>query len=136
MEEESLLDTGYVSGAIELKPEVAKQRQDAYSSLTDLHGIDLFTDEFRGKKDIVEKNYEKDAEQLQEMIFDKEKNMTNENDDWVISNMFINQNTMILKPDYEKRESKISIMEIGAVLIAVLIVTAIYLFIFGKKKRQ
>lgn len=121
-------------GAIELNPKAVKGRQDTYSSLTDLHGISVFTDEFHNQMEAAERQREMEEEELQQSFFVNEVNILQDKDEQLLSQMFTGQQETVLKPDYTKNANKISGIEIAMVFIAVFAVTAMYLFLFGDKK--
>jgi len=123
-------------GAIELNPELVRQRQDTYSSLTDLQGINVFSDEFKENIDSVKEQRNAEEKNLNSSVFIKEINVSDSKDDWLLSQLFYKQEEMILSQNYESTGKELSVMDVGLVVIAVLAVTALYLVIFSNKKTR
>lgn len=121
-------------GAIELHPEAAKHRQDTYSSLTDLAGIDVFSDKFEETVGKVRKENESRSKEIQEGIFVEKVIREQDMDTEITSYLFLEQKTQVLLHDYEKNEKGWSVMNVSLVLIAVLAVSAIYIFFFNDRK--
>lgn len=125
-----------IDGTIDLNPESVRQRQDTYSSLTDLHGVDVFSDEFKENIDSVKEQRNAEEENLNSSVFIKEINVSDSKDDWLLSQLFYKQEEMILSQNYESTGKGLSVMDVGLVVIAVLAVTALYLVIFSDKKTR
>ena len=131
---ENSVDGGWGREDIELHPELVKQRQDVYSSLTDLYGVDVFTTEFR---DIVERvvNERKQREELiEEQVFAEDMLRQQAADTQITEQLFLGQKQNILSPDYKSGSDSWSLMQTGVVLIAVLAVSVLYIFIFQDRK--
>lgn len=118
---------------IELHPEIAKQRQDTYSSLTDLSGIAVFSDEFEILSDKVEQKKVNEDKALQDKVFFSEILSTAGKDDDLLAKVFVEKQEQPLLQDYRKEQYQFSFIEIGLILISVLVMTAVYLFLFQKK---
>lgn len=124
-EEESIL---------KLNPELVKQRQNTYSSLTDLGGIAIFSDEFAKKLKEIESNDKKKEQELKGSVFIEKSEKINEGNDWLRAQLFMEQEELILTQEYNNKESKLSFIDIGIITMAMLAVAALYLFIFNNKK--
>ena len=125
-----------MESALELNPELAKQRQNTYSSLTDLHGIDIFSDEFGKQVEEIEANYKKQEQQLKHVFFVHENQNSNVVDVWLRSQLFGEKEELILTQEYVNKEASLSLIDIGIITIVVLAVAALYLFIFNDKKAR
>ncbi|MBD5474812.1 MAG: hypothetical protein HDR17_02335 [Lachnospiraceae bacterium] len=119
---------------IVLHPEAVKQRQDVYSSLTDLYGVDVFSTEFQ---DIVERvvgERKQREEQISGQVFVEDMLRQRDADTQILGQLFLGQKQNILTPDYESGSDVWSFMHTGVVLIAILAVSALYIFIFQDRK--
>ncbi len=136
VEEKELIETGQEDSEVELHPEIAKQRQDTYNSLTDLNGIDVFSTEFENavRRITEEKNQRK--QELNGQVFDAEMLRIKGADTELASKLFEGQEETILRHDYTNNVKGLSVMDIGMVVIAVLAVCGIYLFLFQDKKAR
>lgn len=119
---------------IELHPEEVKQRQDAYSSLTDLNGIDVFSTEFQNTvKKVIQGKSQKEKEKKEEIFVNKI--MVQQDYDIQLSTqLFLNEEELVLSHNYSENNAGWSLMDISLVLIAVLAVSALYLFFFQDRK--
>lgn len=119
---------------IELHPEEVKQRQDAYSSLTDLNGIDVFSTEFQNTvKKVIQGKDQKEKEKKEEIFVNKI--MVQQDYDIQLSTqLFLNEEELVLSHNYSENNAEWSLMDISLVLIAVLAVSALYLFFFQDRK--
>ncbi len=119
---------------IELHPEEVKQRQDAYSSLTDLNGIDVFSTEFQNTvKKVIQGKDQKEKEKKEEIFVNKI--MVQQDYDIQLSTqLFLNAEELVLSHNYSENNAEWSLMDISLVLIAVLAVSALYLFFFQDRK--
>lgn len=119
---------------IELHPEEVKQRQDAYSSLTDLNGIDVFSTEFQNTvKKVIQGKAQKEKEKKEEIFVNKI--MVQQDYDIQLSTqLFLNEEELVLSHNYSENNAEWSLMDISLVLIAVLAVSALYLFFFQDRK--
>lgn len=122
-------------GALQLNPEIAKQRQDTYSSLTDLHGIDIFSDSFNDRAAEVEAERQTAEMQLKNYIFVEETEDI-DTDSWLLSQLFIEKEGLVLTQDYTGSKERLSIIDIGITAVVVLAVAALYLFVFNDKKAR
>ena len=118
---------------IELHPEIAKQRQDTYSSLTDLSGIAVFSDEFKMLSEKVKQSQEMKDKELQDKVFFSEILNTAGKDVDLLTKVFMEKQEKPLMQDYSIEKAQISFIEIGLIFISVLVMTAVYLFLFQKK---
>ena len=118
---------------IELHPEIAKQRQDTYSSLTDLSGIAVFSDEFKMLSEKVKQSQEMKDKELQDKVFFSEILNTAGKDVDLLTKVFMEKQEKPLMQDYSIENALISFIEIGLIFIYVLLMTAVYLFLFQKK---
>ena len=125
-----------IESALELNPELAKNRQDTYSSLTDLHGIPIFSDEFDERMEEIEANYEKQEQHLKNVVFIEKNENINEAEEWSRAQLFCEKEELILTQTYSNREYKISLFDIGMIAIVVFAIAALYLFIFNDKKAR
>lgn len=121
-------------GAIELHPEEAKHRQDTYSSLTDLSGIDVFSDNFQEIVNQVQEKKSRKFKAMQNEIFTEEVIREQDADAEISSFLFTGQKEQTLLHDYEKSSNGWSVMDISLVLIAILAVSALYIFFFNDRK--
>lgn len=121
---------------LELYPETVKDRQDTYSSLTDLAGIDIFTDEFREILKQVKEKRVKYEQSIKEGAFVEELLREQSRDSALTAQLFMNKEETVLRHDYQENSKGWSFMDIGLVLICVLAVSALYLFFFHDKKRR
>ncbi|MCI7042324.1 MAG: hypothetical protein MR992_09460 [Lachnospiraceae bacterium] len=119
---------------IELHPEEVKQRQDAYSSLTDLNGIDVFSTEFQNTvKKVIQGKDQKEKEKKEEIFVNKI--MVQQDYDIQLSTqLFLNEEELVLSHNYSENNAEWSLMDISLVLIAVLAVSALYMFFFQDRK--
>lgn len=129
--EQSVLD-----GAIELHPEIVRQRQDTYSSLTDLYGVDVFSDEFNDSVETIENQQKESEQQLGKAIFVEEVSVVEDSDTQLLSQLFTTQEEMVLSQNYAGSDTGVSVMDVSLVLIGVLAVAALYLFLFSDKKAR
>lgn len=120
---------------LELHPENVKQRQDTYSSLSDLNGIDIFSDEFQERVEEVRGMQNQSYLQLQSDVFTAQAVSPAETDE-ITSKLFSGQKDRSLMHEYETNTTGWSVMDVSLVLIAVLAVTALYLFFFQDKKAR
>ena len=119
---------------IELHPEIVRQRQDTYSSLTDLAGIDIFYDRFQEIIEQVKKEKSEHFEKIEQKVFMDEVIEEYDADIHVVSNLFLGQEEFILRHDYQKNNERMSIMDVSLILITILAVIALYVFFFNDKK--
>lgn len=136
MEENNVIKNEQDEGAVELHPEIAKQRQDTYSSLTDLNGIDVFFTDFENA--VRQTTFEKEQKiaELEGKMFDG-KIIVWESADWQLTEkLFLGQKENILRHDYIQDVNKISFVDIGMVLISMLGVSALYIFFFRDRKER
>lgn len=119
---------------IELHPELVKQRQDVYSSLTDLYGVDVFTTEFRDIVERVVNERKQREERIGGQVFAEDMLRQQAADTQITEQLFLGQKQNILSPDYKSGSDSWSLMQTGVVLIAVLAVSALYIFIFQDRK--
>ncbi|MDO4304366.1 MAG: hypothetical protein Q4D94_10660 [Bacillota bacterium] len=136
MEEKELFEEQKDESEIELHPEIAKQRQDTYNSLTDLNGIDVFSTEFRNAVKKVMEERAKELKELEEQVFDEGMIQQKRADTELTDKLFTGQQETILRHDYTKDTKGLSVVDIGMVLIAMLAVCGIYIFFFQDKKAR
>ena len=108
-------------GNIELNPDTAKSRLDTYSSLTELSGVNIFSDEFRNVKYLREKINENTDLNLKQFIFMKDLIGVNENS--YSSLLFLGTEKSTIMKNYETNKEGFSFLYISVVLIAVLAMT-------------
>lgn len=136
MEEKEFYEEQKDESEIELHPEVAKQRQDTYHSLTDLNGIDVFSTEFEASvKAVIGEQIEK-LRKLEGQVFDQEPVSPKSTDEELTDKLFTGQQETILRHDYTKDQKGVSVMDIGMVLLAMLAVCGIYMFFFQDRKAR
>lgn len=136
MEEKEFYEEQKDESEIELHPEVAKQRQDTYHSLTDLNGIDVFSTEFEASvKAVIGEKIEK-LRKLEGQVFDQEPVSPKSTDEELTDKLFTGQQETILRHDYTKDQKGVSVMDIGMVLLAMLAVCGIYMFFFQDRKAR
>lgn len=136
MEEKEFYEEQKDESEIELHPEVAKQRQDTYHSLTDLNGIDVFSTEFEASvKAVMGEQIEK-LRKLEGQVFDQEPVSPKSTDEELTDKLFTGQQETILRHDYTKDQKGVSVMDIGMVLLAMLAVCGIYMFFFQDRKAR
>lgn len=119
---------------IELHPETTRQRQDTYSSLTDLEGIDIFYDSFQEAISKVKKIENLKYQELMQEMFIGQMVAENNADAKITSQLFVGQEAIVLRHDYEKENVGVSVMDVSLVLISILAVTALYVFFFNDRK--
>lgn len=135
MEEREDMEEVYNENSdIELHPENVRQRQDTYSSLTDLEGINIFYDDFQETISKVKKIENKKLEEINQAVFVDEIIVENGSDVQITSNLFRKQEEMVLKHDYQEGNNKSLALDISLALIAVLAVAALYIFFFNERK--
>ena len=119
---------------ITLHPEDTKQRQDTYSSLTALNGVDVFSTEFQGcvKQILDVKNKRQD--EIKEEVFAVQVISQQDFEMQATTQLFSGQKDMVLAHDYSASVGKWSLLNTGMVLIAVMAVSALYLFFFQDRK--
>ncbi len=125
-----------LDSAIELHPEMVKQRQDTYSSLTDLYGVDVFSDVFQESMDDVYEQIEEDRQWLETMVFVKKATVMENYDTYIREQLFTTQEETVLSQNYMGNDMGVSLMDVSLVLIGILAVTALYLFLFSDKKAR
>lgn len=136
MEENSMIENEQDEGAVELHPELARQRQDTYNSLTDLNGIDVFFTDF---EDAVRRLAAENVlrwKELGEKMFDGQVKVYESADEELTGKMFAGQEKNILRHDYTQNGNKLSFVDIGMVLIAMLGMSALYIFFFRDRKER
>ena len=121
-------------GNIELNPDTAKDRLDTYSSLTELSGVNIFSDEFRNAKYLREKINENTDLNLKQFIFMKDLIAVNENS--YSSLLFSGTEKSTIMKNYETNKEGFSFLYISVVLIAVLAMTTLYMFFFYDQKKR
>lgn len=136
MEGNSTIENEQDEGAVELHPELVRQRQDTYNSLTDLNGIDVFFTEFENTVRYVVSERIQELKALEEKMFDGQMTIWEGADGELTEKLFAGQEENILRHDYTQDESRLSFVDIGMVLIAVLGVSALYVFFFRDRKER
>ena len=136
MEGNSTIENEQDEGAVELHPELVRQRQDTYNSLTDLNGIDVFFTEFENTVRYVVSERIQELKALEEKMFDGQMTIWEGADGELTEKLFAGQEENILRHDYTQDESRLSFIDIGMVLIAVLGVSALYVFFFRDRKER
>lgn len=135
MEEKENVEEVYSENSdIELHPETVKQRQDTYSSLTDLEGINIFYDSFQEIVLSHQNAEDNKFKSIAQKVFIDEIVGENSEDMQITSKLFQKQDEIVLKHDYQKENEKTLIIDISLILIAVLAVAALYIFFFNNKK--
>ncbi len=119
---------------IKLHPELVKQRQDVYNSLTDLYGVDVFSTEFRNIVESVVNERKQREERIGGQVFAEDMLRQQAADTQITEQLFLGQKQNILSPDYTSASDSWSLVQTGVVLIAVLAVSALYIFIFQDRK--
>lgn len=119
---------------IVLHPEAVKQRQDVYNSLTDLYGVDVFSTEFQDIVERVSGQRKQREEQIGRQVFAEDMLRQRDAETQVLGQLFLDQKQNILTPDYAGGSDVWPFMHAGVVLIAVLAVSALYIFIFQDRK--
>ncbi|MBR5798737.1 MAG: hypothetical protein IKY23_01615 [Lachnospiraceae bacterium] len=118
---------------MELHPELARQRQNTHSSLTDLSGIAVFSDEFERTIHQVKQKNEASEKEIKDKLFFGEMMEMSGRDDLLRSRVFAEKKEQSFMQDYQVAENKFSFLEAGLVLGAILGMSAIYLFLFREK---
>ncbi len=136
MEGNSTIENEQDEGAVELHPELVRQRQDTYNSLTDLNGIDVFFTKFENTVRYVVSERIQELKALEEKMFDGQMTIWEGADGELTEKLFAGQEENILRHDYTQDESRLSFVDIGMVLIAVLGVSALYVFFFRDRKER
>lgn len=136
MEGNNTIENEQDEGAVELHPELVRQRQDTYNSLTDLNGIDVFFTEFENTVRYVVSERIQELKALEEKMFDGQMTIWEGADGELTEKLFAGQEENILRHDYTQDESRLSFVDIGMVLIAVLGVSALYVFFFRDRKER
>lgn len=136
MEGNSTIENEQDEGAVELHPELVRQRQDTYNSLTDLNGINVFFTEFENTVRYVVSERIQELKALEEKMFDGQMTIWEGADGELTEKLFAGQEENILRHDYTQDESRLSFVDIGMVLIAVLGVSALYVFFFRDRKER
>lgn len=121
---------------LELHPETVKQRQDTYSSLTDLAGIEIFYDSFREKAARIQQEQDERSEKRAQKVFVEEMLPKGDSDIQMISNLFTEQEEVVLSPDYQTGNKSAWVIETAMVLIAVSAMLIIYIFFFKNWKKR
>lgn len=121
---------------LELHPEAVKDRQDTYSSLTDLSGIDIFTDEFRETQREIQEERQEQYQKKKKQVFVEEILREENKDSRLAEKLFLTEEKTILRHEYEKNSMGWPVMEAGLICISVLAVSALYAFFFQDKKRK
>lgn len=119
---------------IELHPEQARLRQDTYSSLTDISGIDLFSDELKALIQSLKEEELQSGQILREKVFVNGVTLEISAFDGLAGKLFAYDEERVLLQDYRRGEEAFSIWDLGLILAAVLAVAALYLCVFGRKK--
>ena len=121
---------------LELHPETIKQRQDTYSSLTDLAGIEIFYDSFREKVTRIQQRQDETSEKITQKVFVEEMLPEGDSDIQIILNLFTGQEEVVLSPDYQTGNKSALVMETAMVLIAISAVLVLYIFFFKNWKKR
>ncbi len=123
-------------GELKLHPETVKYRQDTYSSLTDLNGVDVFSEAFRGSVERVLQERSRREQEVEEEIFVSSVFPSRGAEEQLVSKLFLGQEERVLLHEYEKETGRLSFVDIGMVLASMLAVAALYLFIFQDRKAR
>ena len=136
IEENGILDNEQYEGAVELHPELVKQRQDTYSSLTDLNEVDVFFTEFENAVRQVASGRMQEMKALEGRMFDGQITVWEGADKELAEKLFTGQEENILRHDYTQDGNRLSFVDIGMVLIAMLGMSALYIFFFRDRKER
>lgn len=121
-------------GNIELNPDTAKARLDTYTSLTELSGVNIFSDEFRNAKYLKETIDKNTDLYLNQFIFIKDVIGVNENS--YSSLLFLGTEKSAITKNYKTVKEVSSFLYFSVVLIAVLAMTTLYMFFFYDQKKR
>ncbi|MGN1314269.1 MAG: hypothetical protein ACI4VG_04545 [Lachnospiraceae bacterium] len=130
------VQNGQPQTQIPLQPQAARQRQEVYGSLTDLHQIDLFTDEFRVILQEGKENKQQEEGKRRQLIFGENELQTEGRDDRLIRQLFLKSESRIPSQSYEQTKNRLTFQETAFVLFALMAVSALYLFFFTHKQKE
>lgn len=136
MEENSIMENEQDESALELHPDLVRQRQDTYSSLTDLNGIDVFFTDFENAVRHVSSERLQELQKLEGKMFDGQTTVWEGVDRQLAEKLFAGQEENILRHDYVQDGNKLSFVDIGMVLISMLGMSALYVFFFRNRKER
>lgn len=119
-----------MSSRLNLNTDTLKEKEENYSSLTDLNDLQLFTDEYELTIEMVQKEEISKEKSLINRCFivSNEKNM----EEQIISNMFMQNSQIVLQVHNDTREYGTYYVLLGSILFGLLISTVIF-GITGKK---
>jgi hypothetical protein len=122
------------STMLELRPESVKEKQDAYTSLTDLYGVEVFTNWFEEKvSQEASADAVKDTE-ITSSVFSGRYDMTDTGKDEIYGLLFTENTSQVLMQDYKNTGREISAFSIFMVGISMLGVLLLYRIFWIEKK--
>lgn len=118
---------------LEFNTEILKQKNESYSSLTDLNGVALFTDDY---ETLIEKKQQEDSQknsEIEKKLFVTEMRQEGA-DDEVINTLFLNTSQEVVKVNTTPAEQDLSLVfpAIGIVFCVFLL----FMVQYYKKRRR
>ena len=124
------------SGELELHPEEVKGKTDTYASLTELYGVDIFTEEFFELTESVRKETALEQEKIENQLFNSWKGDLGVREDTLECYLFQENRVEAYLPSYQAGDNNMGIMEAVMIGIAIAAVIAIYIIFPLVKKRR
>lgn len=121
---------------LELHPEEVKGKTDTYTSLTDLYGVDIFTQDFQNKIRKEELEITKYRIRIEKQLFQDIDEESTEEMNPIVEKMFKGTQEEILMQSYDVESGRINWLESTGVILSVILVMMIYLVLFRKKERK
>ena len=121
---------------LELHPEEVKGKTDTYTSLTDLYGVDIFTQDFQNKIRKEELEITKYRIRIEKQLFQDIDEESTEEMNPIVEKMFKGTQEEILMQSYDVESGRINWLESTGVILSVILVMMIYLVFFRKKERK
>lgn len=121
---------------IELRPEEVRGRQDIYSSLTDLHDLELFTDGFRLQIEEKQEEEKRQETRRKELAFMEKDLLVQGPEEELVSQLFRKEEGLVLRQSNQEEKEGLSLWEISFLFLAIFTVTGLYLFFFTHRSRH
>jgi hypothetical protein len=118
---------------VNVDPSVLHERSDTYSSLTDIYGVEVFTDEFRKKVEDYQQEQQDTYNNIKEEIFIKSPDADTDPYSQVTANLFMDDNWIVKEAPPEEKSDVIAALPIVAM---VCIMTYILLLQYVEKRRK
>ena len=121
---------------LELHPEEVREKTDTYSSLTELYGVDIFTKNFKIRKNELMQADNEEAEEIEKQLFKVWNGEIGIREDELTAYLFKAQKEEVYLPSYQTENQTWGIAEGIMIAVPIAIVIAIYILFFIDKKRR